>query len=384
VLFAPQFAAGQPAAQFAAFPPGVAQFAAMPAAMMAAPQLAAPALAPAAAQYSRYRYPTPDKFSGSTTDRIHDVEVWFKDVERFASKSGVSIREALCDLTVGDARVQVDTMIKDPAFAHLTDPQFGAHFIAHYTALEKPRHLAARDKLFDNAARMADGELVNAYNSRFSRLALDAQPIADADLICHYQRGLTPELAELCQVPDGLATAFTTIHELYAHATKAEARLRGKRARLSAALVIDSPMSLAAAQVQQPALANAGPGAPGGAGGFVRGSGGGGPMYQRRGQQGHGFRRQGGRPRRDYGGPRDGRGYGRRNGGRPPRDDGWQQVGPAQRGQGPRQQLPRTSGRDDHAQARYQFARKTGACGICLQQGHFAAACPQRDMGGMA
>jgi hypothetical protein len=302
------------------------------------------------------------------------VEVWGSDVARFAAATGVSVKTALCDFTLGDARVQVDTMLKNPLVNYMTDAGFLQYFVDFYKQMVKPRHLAARDKLFDiDTYRMAVGERVSAYYARFSRIALDAAPINEADLVYHFKLGLAgTALEELCQTPEGPSAEFASVHELYIHATKMEAKLRVKRPRLAVAITDAPNPTLAATQVQRPATQNNAPAQPA----FTRGHGPG-PMQRHGG--GYHHRRHGGRPRGPFNGPRQGHGFGRRHGGGPPRHGGFQ---PQQYNQAPHRQ-PRTAGRDDHAQARYQFARKSGACTICLQLGHFAATCPNRrdDMG---
>jgi hypothetical protein len=76
------------------------------------------------------------------------IEVWVRDVQRYAVRIGSSVKEALEVMTQGAARLNVDNMLRDPATAELPDTELADKFVACHMQQAQPKHMQARDKLY--------------------------------------------------------------------------------------------------------------------------------------------------------------------------------------------------------------------------------------------
>jgi hypothetical protein len=315
-----------------------------------------------AAHTARAKMPAPPKFGGKLDKDITSIEVWVRDVQRYyAQRVHTPLKEVLEVLTMGDARVNIDNMLRDAATSTLSDAAFADKFVMHYVQQAQPRHMIAREKLFNNVVRMTPGSKLQEYVVEFRAVIMDAAPIQATDAIFYFKQGLQHELKSEC-LTDALGQAFISLDALITHAFVQEQKLI---CRQSAPGKSNAQLN----QLQGPYQE----GSPAKKGRFNgRGGGrGGGNQYggSPRNQYGGGSRNQFGSPRNDGGG-RGGRGGGR-GGGRSPGGD-----------------RPRTSGRSDVEQRQFKFCMDNGKCAGCysllLPVGHMYKKCPNHpDNAGM-
>jgi hypothetical protein len=300
------------------------------------------------------KMPAPPKFTGKVDKDIMDVDLWMRDVRKFAARSGLSLQDALETVTTGDARIQVDNMTRDPATAGLTEQQFADRFAQHFRTQVLPKAERARQDLHSGKVCMAPGSRLHEYVSKFRSVILDASPMLASDSIHWFQAGLTPELKAECHT-DVRGERFTTLEALIQHAFVQEEKLAYKAQASTAQKRTDAHLN-----------AMQGDGRPAKKGRWNNHNGGrnndnrnnDNRSNEAGGQDGKGGR-GGGRGGR--GGARGGRGgRGGAGGGR-----------------------PRTSGRDDWAQAVYQLGRKFNKCTLCLNvlppAGHHYEQCPMKS-----
>jgi hypothetical protein len=304
------------------------------------------------AKMSAVKMPAPAKFGGRIDKDIVDVELWVRDVCKFAARSGLSVQDSLATLTTGQARIQVDNMTRDPATAALTEQQFADTFAQHFRTEVLPKAERARQDLHSGKVRMAAGSKLHEYVSSFKSVILDASPMLASDSIHWFQAGLTTELRAECHT-DVRGERFTTLDALIKHAFVQEEKLAYK-------------VQAATAQKRTNAQLNA-----------VQGDMTNDGRPAKRGRWGN---YNGGRRNNDNqgngAGAQDG-GQGGRGGGRGGARGGRGRGGGGGGGGG----RPRTSGRDDEAQALYQLAMRLGKCTGCFNllgsATHRWASCPK-------
>jgi hypothetical protein len=120
------------------------------------------------------KLPSPPKFSGTMSGDILSVPLWAQDTWNHARRNGLSIQEALPAFTQGNARLHVDSMLRDPVTAALSQSDFLQCFVRQYTNQVKPRGIAARDKLWKSQVTMEKGKPLNDYVVVFKQVAMDA------------------------------------------------------------------------------------------------------------------------------------------------------------------------------------------------------------------
>jgi hypothetical protein len=172
----------------------------------------------------RAKMPAPPKFGGTPDTVITSVEVWGRDVQRYATRIGIPVREALEVLTQGAARVNVDNMLRDPATAQLSDTAFTDKFVMFYTQQAQPKNIQARDKLYSGAVSMAQGSSLQEYALQFRSVIMDAEPILPMDSIFYFKQGLKQELKSEC-LTDAMGRQFTSLDALIRHAFVQEQKL---------------------------------------------------------------------------------------------------------------------------------------------------------------
>jgi hypothetical protein len=173
------------------------------------------------------KMPAPPKFCGAVDADITNVELWARDVQRFAQRSNIIVQEALEILTSGDARVQVDNMLRDPRMAQLPEQQFVDRFVMHFRTQVRPRNERARAELHSGQVCMVPGGRLHTYVSRFRSVILDAAPMEELDQVYWFQAGLTAELRVECHT-DVHGEQFTALEDLIKHAFVQEEKLAYK------------------------------------------------------------------------------------------------------------------------------------------------------------
>jgi hypothetical protein len=163
------------------------------------------------------KMPAPPKFRGAVDATITNVELWARDVQRFAQRSDISVQEALEILTTGDARVQVDNMLRDPHMAQLPEQQFADRFVMHFRTHVRPKYQRARQDLHNGKVCMSPASQLHAYVSHFRSVVLDAAPMEELDSVYWFQTGLTAALRAKCHT-DVHGEQFTTLEDLIKYA----------------------------------------------------------------------------------------------------------------------------------------------------------------------
>jgi hypothetical protein len=320
-----------------------------------------------AAHTARAKMPAPPKFGGKLDNAVTNIEVWTRDVQRYAARIGTPVKEALEVLTQGTARTNVDNMLRDPVTASLPDAAFAEKFVNYYTQQAQPKHMQARDKLFNGAVRMTVGGRLQTYVMEYRAVIMDAEPILPTDAIYYFKQGLHHELKAEC-LTDAVGQPFPNLDALITHAFVQEQKLicrHGAPGKLNAQLN----------NMQGPYQE----GSPAKRGRFDRGGYGRG----RGGRNGGGF--NGFNGSNGFNG-----GSGRGNAGRGGFNGGGRGYGAGRgAGRGGGRGRERTSGRTDEEQEVFQFCLKRGLCKGCFSVlkpvGHLYAQCPNNpEMEGMA
>ena len=177
---------------------------------------------------ARAKMPAPPKFGGVLDSDISSIEVWVRDVQRYAHRIQTPVKEVLEVLTKGPARVNVDNMLRDPATAALSDDAFVDKLVMFYMQQAQPKHMQARDKLYSGAVCMTPGSSLQAYVMQFRSVIMDAEPILLVDKLFYFKQGLQHELKAEC-LTDALGQPFTSLDALVDHAFVKEQQLCCKR-----------------------------------------------------------------------------------------------------------------------------------------------------------
>lgn len=321
---------------------------------------------PAAFSVSSAKMPAPPKFGGVVDKDIVSIELWVRDVQRYAHRVRTPLKEVLTVLTQGNARVNVDNMMRDPITAALPDAAFADKFVNYYQQQVQPRQMQAKEKLFNGLVRMRAGGTLHEYVMEFRSVIMDAAPMLPMDSIFYFKKGLLPELKAEC-LTDAMGGQFTSVDAIITHAFVQEQKLLCRRTAASAVVTTDAQLNNLQGPYQQ--------GGPPAKRGRHYGNRGGDRNGAPRGGFGGGARRWGeGAPRWGDGGGRGGRGGYGRGGGRP---------------RAYNNSAPRVSSRTDEQQRMFQLARETGKCSGCLSlympEGHLWRGCPMNpDNAGMA
>jgi hypothetical protein len=329
-----------------------------------------PVRSPPAAHTARAKMPAPPKFGGKLDKDITSIEVWVRDVQRYAKRIDTPIKEVLEVLTQGDARVNIDNMLRDPATASMSGTAFADKFVLYYMQQAQPKNMQARDKLYNGAVRMTLGGKLQTYVMEFRAVIMDAAPILPTDAIFYFKQGLHHELKAEC-LTDAMGLQFTSLDTLITHAFVQEQKMI---CRHSAPGKLNTQLNNLQGPYQE--------GSPAkkvrfNSGGY-NGNGGGG--YTGGGRGGRGGR-WGGRGGGDGGG--SGRGWGR-GGSSSPNDGGGRGAGRGGGGRGAGRgggfNRPRTSGRSDEEQDKFQFCMDRRLCVGCFSMykpvGHIFRDCP--------
>jgi hypothetical protein len=298
----------------------------------------------------------PPKFGGKVDKDVTDVELWVRDTCKYATRSGLTVQDALETVTTGDARVQVDNMRRDPATSSLSGQEFADRFALHFRTQVVPKAERARQDLHSGKVCMVAGNKLHEYVSRFQSVILDAAPMQPSNSIHWFQAGLTTDLRAECHT-DVRGERFTTLDAIIKHAFVQEEKLAYKMQAGSAHRRPDAHLNAVQGdrdyQDGRPAKR-----------GRWNNHGGGRGIDNHNGYQGGGGGQGGQGGRGGRGGGRGGGGGGRGGGGRA----------------GAGGFRPRTAERDDESQAMYQLARRYNKCTGCLNQlppaGHVWANCP--------
>jgi hypothetical protein len=323
---------------------------------------------PAAFSASSAKMPAPPKFGGTVDKDIVSIELWVRDVQRYAHRVRTPLKEVLTVLTQGNARVNVDNMMRDPITAALPDAAFADKFVNYYQQQVQPRQMQAKEKLFNGLVRMSTGGKLHEYVMEFRSVIMDAAPMLPMDSIFYFKKGLLPELKAEC-LTDAMGGQFTSVDAIITHAFVQEQKLMCRQTAASAAITTDAQLNNLQGPYHQ----------------------GGPPAKRVRFHGNHGGGRNGA-PRGGYGGfggdaqrwgnaaPRWGDGGGR--GGR----GGYGRGRPRAYGNG---NAPRVSGRTDEQQRMFQLARVVNKCSGCLSLymplEHQWKGCPMNpDNAGMA
>jgi hypothetical protein len=195
------------------------------------------------------KLPAPQKFCGTVDQSITDVELWVRDVQRYAARSGLKVQEALETVTTGTARVQVDNMLRDGITAGLTEQQFADRFALHFRTQVLPKDVRARQDLHSGTVCMAAGSKLQEYVCRFKSVILDAAPMLPADSVHWFQAGLTTELRAECNT-DVHGARFSNLDTLIQHAFVQEEKLAYKAQASTAQRGTDAELNAELSYVQ--------------------------------------------------------------------------------------------------------------------------------------
>jgi hypothetical protein len=177
-----------------------------------------------AAHTAHAKMPAPPKFGGEMDNAVTNIEVWTKDVQRYAARIGTPVKECMEVLTQGVAREHVDNMLRDPVTASLPEAAFADKFVMYYMQQAQPKNMRARDKLFNGAIRMAHGGRLQTYVMQFHAVIMDAEPILATDAMFYFKQGLHHELSAECLI-DAMGQPFASLDALITHAFVQEHKL---------------------------------------------------------------------------------------------------------------------------------------------------------------
>lgn len=199
------------------------------------PVLAAPAVQPVqpyvpahpnvAAPVAMLQVTPPPKFTGSLTNDIPDLHVWFRRVERVADRQHMHLLDVLDDCTVKDANALIQQMYHQ----HISDPaQVKSHFFAHYSYLLQRNTDAAFTKLMHGDIKMKSEEQMETFINRF-RLAIADAGITELELTPGSTLVRTMVALFTQALPDAMekdfrngdrGTPFQTMQSLYLYAVQ--------------------------------------------------------------------------------------------------------------------------------------------------------------------
>ena len=180
-------------------------------------RVARPVRSSPAEHIARAKMPAPPKFGGMLDSNITSIEVWVRDVQRYAHRIRTPVKEVLEVLTQGPARINVDNMLRDPSTAALSDDAFADKFVMYYMQQVQPKNIQARDKLYNGVVRMQPGSKLQTYAMEFRAVIMDAEPILPTDAIFYFKQGLLHELKVEC-LTDAVGQPFTSLDALITHA----------------------------------------------------------------------------------------------------------------------------------------------------------------------
>jgi uncharacterized membrane protein YgcG len=106
----------------------------------------------------------------------------------------------------------------------LPEAAFADKFVMYYMQQAQPKHMRARDKLFNGAVRMAHGGRLQPYVMQFRAVIMDAEPILATDAMFYFKQGLHHELRAEC-LTDAMGQPFASLDALITHAFVQEQKL---------------------------------------------------------------------------------------------------------------------------------------------------------------